>query len=912
MDLSEEWKSLFPIGSVFDAPLLLSSPTSKSILGPLFFNPNRKTLTQLYKSPSLFPPLLNPPPRLSLSRFLTTSTTFDSPIPLSTASSITSRLGSQFHDNSASLLAHNQLQFLNCPHDNSVIVFFSTGCNHDQVGFLLLSVNDKRLCAVGDSRGGVFVANKCLNQRIVKILVNPVVDSGYFEGNASSKIVGYLLVYTLFSVHWFCVKIGEINERPILGHVGCKTFKSCSIVDACWSPHLIEESVVLLENGGLFLFDLNSDSSNAYFRGTKLKVLWDDLGKSKNFKWLGCQFSWHPRILIVASSDAVFLVDWRYDEFKVTCLANIDMFGVYAPVENERFLTFSMAVSDHFQFVLASENMLALCDVRKPLMPVLQWAHALDRPCYIDVFRLSELRSNSRNSIHEWATTSGFGIILGSFWNCEFSLFCYGPPLPGQQGSIASEISKISKSAYAWELPSDLLLSGEECQCGSCLVKEEFLKDALPDWIDWQQKKDIVLGFGILSKDLSSLLFESDEFGGFTLIRLMSSGKLESQRYHASWDLVRKSEQAHRDPLLCSEDNLLFSLGEEEYKFPRKFKYLKLEYLFAYINGNLSQVLDLNLIKTCKGPREKESFSMDFHEILCEKLKMCGFSQFRTSPAISVVFNNIDLPTSIHEVALRSIWASLPMEFLQLAFSSYSEFLEVLLDQKKVALDFLVVPDIPQLPPFFFRKPSSRSNRWSHKVPRTDALVGPVLPLPILMTLHELRNGCPNSEDEIGLFSPEMELSNRCNEVMQVAREMAMPDSTVELHDDDAVSLADDRDDIWVDLDKPRSLCLYRPVGVQCSTDDHQERNCVHKIDRFAFMMAKVHEKESTHKRGETMGQEFFNDLCPIHMKFDVAAMDCTLQEMKAYSLLKRHFSKWQEEFKPFQGFCNRFQKQGT
>ncbi|KAK7840777.1 histone deacetylase 6 [Quercus suber] len=94
------------------------------------------------------------------------------------------------------------------------------------------------------------------------------------------------------------------------------------------------------------------------------------------------------------------------------------------------------------------------------------------------------------------------------------------------------------------------------------------------------------------------------------------------------------------------------------------------------------------------------------------------------------------LPASIHEVALRRLWAGLPMELLQLAYSIYSKFLEVLLDQKKVSLEFLVVPDLPQLPPFFLRKPSCHSNKWSHKVQRDDTLVGPVLPLPILLTLH--------------------------------------------------------------------------------------------------------------------------------------------------------------------------------
>ncbi|KAF2289460.1 hypothetical protein GH714_036360 [Hevea brasiliensis] len=864
MDFSEEWKSVFPIGSVFGAPLLLSSPSSKAILGPLFFNPKPQTLTQLFNSPSICPPLLNPPSGLSLSRFLSTSTTLDSPIPLSTASSIASLFGPQLHDNAASLLAHNCLQFLRCPHDNAVIIFFSTGCNHE-VGFLLLSVKERSLQVVGDPKGGVLTAKKCLNQRIVKILVNPVADSVYFDGNdsCSSNIVGYLLVYTMSSVHWFSVKISEISERPVLVYVGCKIFKSCSIVDACWSPHLLEESMVLLENGSLFLFDLKSDSSDIYFRGTMLKVSWEDSGNSENRKWLGCHFSWHPRVLIVAGSDAVFLVDWRHDGFKVTCLANIDMFGVYSPIEKARFLVFSKAVSDNFHFVLASDHILALCDVRKPLMPILQWAHGLDKPCYVDVFRLSQLRSNSRKSTHEWATAS------------------------------------------------DFLLSGNKCRCGSCLVREEFLKDALPEWIDWQQKKDIVLGFGILSNDLSSLLFESDEFGGFTLIRLMSSGKLESQRYYASWDLVRKLEAAHRDQLLCFGDNLLYSLEDEEYKFPRRFKYLKLDYLSAYINGNISQVLDSNMTKPCKGSQQRESFSIDFHEILCEKLKICGFSQFRTSPAISVVFNDINLPTSVHEVALRSIWASLPMELLQLAFSSYSEFLEVLLDKKVVSLEFLVVPDLPQLPPFFLRNPSSRSSRWSHKVPHSNALVGPVLPLPILITLHELQNGCPNSQDEEIGFSPEVELSNRCSEVMQVAREMAMPDSTVEPDDEDAVSLANDRDNIWVDSEKPKSFFLHCPVAVHCSTEVYRESNRVHKDGRFGFLISKVHEKESIHNNEvENVRQELFDDLCPIQLKFDAAAMDFSSQELKAYNLLKRHFSKWQEEFKPFQGFYSRFQKQ--
>jgi hypothetical protein len=416
------------------------------------------------------------------------------------------------------------------------------------------------------------------------------------------------------------------------------------------------------------------------------------------------------------------------------------------------------------------------------------------------------------------------------------------------------------------------------------------------------------LGFGVLSNDLSSLLFEPDEFGGFVLIRLMSSGKLESQRYCASWELVKNIEVAQRDPMLHSEDNLLYFMGDEEYKVPRKFKYFELNYLHAHLNGNLSQVLDSNMAKPCECPHEKELFSLEFHEVLCKKLKICGFGQFRTSPAITVTFNDINLPTSIHEVALRRMWAELPMEFLQLAFSSYSELHEVLLDQKRVALEFSVVPELPQLPPFFLRKPSNHSNRCLRKVQSSDALVGPALPLPILSTLHELRNGCPNSQEETGGFSSESELSVRCNEVMQVAKEVAVSDSTTKLQDDNAISLDDDRDDFLDHSEKPKSFLLYHPTACQLSFQVHKEDNCVYQNDKFASMITKVHEKQSPHpEKVETFKLEFFDDLCPIDLKFDAREVKFSSQESKISNLLKKNFSKWQEEFTPYREFCSRF-----
>ncbi|PPS12452.1 hypothetical protein GOBAR_AA08185 [Gossypium barbadense] len=132
---------------------------------------------------------------------------------------------------------------------------------------------------------------------------------------------------------------------------------------------------------------------------------------------------------------------------------------------------------------------------------------------------LSELRLQCRDDTYQWATESSFFIIWGSFWNCEFRLFCYGP-LSANEGSIATEISKFYKP--------------------------------------------------FLSKDLSKLVCESDKFCGLILIGLISSGKIEAQRYCALLDLVQNFDVAHREPLFKFEDSLLYSLGDDEYEFPKR------------------------------------------------------------------------------------------------------------------------------------------------------------------------------------------------------------------------------------------------------------------------------------------------------------------------------------------------------
>ncbi|KAL6964600.1 hypothetical protein U1Q18_035650 [Sarracenia purpurea var. burkii] len=884
MDFSEEWKALWPISSVFSAPLLISggddggtSPSkSKAQVGPLIFNPSPKTLTILLSSPSLTPLLPTPFPALSLSRFLSTTPSASDPSSLlpSTSSSVAGYLGPQLPDSdSSAAFHHNCLQLLRCPGGTSVLVFFPTGDNFDRVGFIVLSVGDSRLSIGkgGVDGDGVFTAMYRLNNQILRLLVNPVANSCSESANSSASFtttVGYLMACTMYAVHWFRVRIrglGSDSERPLLDFLGSKLFKSCSVAHACWSPHLPEESIVLLDSGELFLFDLDScsknRSSNRKFSGKRLRVSWKDSTLEKGV-WLSCEFSWHPRILIVAHSAAVFLVDLRHEGCNVSCLLKIDTLVMSASVPNDRFVSFSKAGSDGFYFVVASEHLLLLCDVRKPFMPLLKWAHDLASPLYIKVFSLSELRSHYRDDRFKWASELGYCIIMGSFRNCEFSLFCYGPP---PRGTVASELPKFCKSFYAWELPSELSLSGRDCNCGSCLVKEEFSKDALPEWIDWQQKKEIVLGFGILNKDLHAKLFELDGFGGFTLIRLMSSGKLESQRYCAAWEFIKVLEESHKESPHRFGDLVLYAMGDEDYKSPKRFKYLKLDYLNGFMKGNLTKLL-FSKIKPCKGPLEKGSFSVDFHQCICEKLNACGFSGLGSFPAASDVCKDIRLLTSIHEVALSRIWAGFPVDILQLAFSCYPELLDVLVDIKKVSLEFLDVPSQLQLPPFVFHTPSCRSSKWSQKMQPGNALVGPLLPTPVLLTLRNLRTG----EEADGL-SANSELSNQCNEVLQMVCEMAKSGSGYDVPNGHAVNLSDDRDPNFYDTQTRNLFSLHKPVAFSCSsTMDLMMENSISDNEKFTTFIFQTPVKEIVPEiRWETARPELFNSLSALELKFD-------------------------------------------
>ncbi|KAK9735498.1 hypothetical protein RND81_04G209400 [Saponaria officinalis] len=266
MQFSGEWKSLFPISLVHTPPLLVSDPSP----GPLFLSPVRESVTTVFTFPSQFRHLLLPPPHVSLPRFIENATLYDSAAVLHTTSnSIASSFGPQ-HYIYDSRDFQNRLEPLRCPND-WVLVFFPTGSNFDCVGLVVLNVRDSSVGVVDfGSYDSVFTSSVKFDHRIIRLSACRLIDCGVDDLD-KTDFVGFLVACTMYGAHWFGVRLsgfGSRREKPVLEYLGGKLFKSCAVAYACWNPHLPGECVILLENGALFLFDMETSC----FRGKRMSV----------------------------------------------------------------------------------------------------------------------------------------------------------------------------------------------------------------------------------------------------------------------------------------------------------------------------------------------------------------------------------------------------------------------------------------------------------------------------------------------------------------------------------------------------------------------------------------------------------------------------------------------------------------
>lgn len=840
---------------------------------------------------------------------------------------MSSFLGPQLPNFSSEYHGFNSLQLLQIPNKNLIIAFFPAGENSDRVGFSLLSVKDGILGVHSQENNFFHVLEEdnvnC--QRITCLLVNPVDDfccneKGDGKLTKNNKVVtavGFLMVCRKYSVYWYRVGITtkDYVRLDCVGSANAKMLMGKPVASACWSPHLTGECLVLLESGDLLLFDVNYSSGredNSMFL-VKVRVpLSDKLGLEKGSlsegrQWFGCDFSWHPRIFIVCHRNEILLVDLRSSgECNVCCLLKLEMLSLG---KNDGFFSLSRAGSDGFYFIVATRYLLLLSDVRKPLIPVLRWAHTVRNPRYITVFRLSDLRANAKETMYEWASESGYCVMLGSFWDNNFSLFCYGPKDNGDR-FVHSEISKFCNSYYARGFPSELSLSGSDCKCGSCLVREEFWKSSLPVWTDWRHKKKLILGFGILKPDLSAQLSSFGSFGGFTLIRLTSSGKLEAQNYLATWGSDKFSE-GHKRKSIQLEDNFLYDYDYSEYKGVKKFQHLKLEFLNAYLKDELAKLvvkrrekITENDVKAQKKYADKSK--LNIHQEICRRLKTFGFSTMEFSLNLSAVLKNISWPTSIHEIALRSACAALPTNLLQLAFSTYLDFDEDS-ENEMEPLEFLDIPDELHAPPFPIRKPSHRSNKWSTKVQPSDAIVGPILPTHFLTTLHklcedELKEERELYREESEAFSAHTQFKFLCDKVVEVVQEH-IPSSDIKI-EEDFVSLADDTEDMSYQSQKLNFSCHNPSAFLESPLKMGIWKRCEnHTFSSHIYRRSQELACDLSEKR---VGKELFDEGCPMELNFDDHTIDLGPKELEMFRTLKKNDIEFQRSVKPYQDYIVR------
>ncbi|CAI9109340.1 OLC1v1009144C1 [Oldenlandia corymbosa var. corymbosa] len=921
MDFSEEWKFLWRVAEVYSSPALADQylpppkrprhefPEEKEEgncedIGPVIFAPCPETLVRLISSPSLAPRLPQPYPRLSLHRFLKTST---SSLLYSDASTIASELGPQEGlDFSYSYLhGFNSLQLLTykcgTSDESFYLAFFPTGENCDEVGFLKFCIKDSKMgFGSGCEYQRVLTTGDRLKSRILKLLVNPVSDYDDFStvcsatsSSASSvAIIGYAMACTMYSVHWYTVKLrsdGFGGRSVKVEYLGRNFFRSFAVIHACWSPHLNEECAILLESGEVFLFDVGSHNE---VKKRKLKILWGgtNLKDTGRGCWFAIEFSWHPRILIVGHVSAIFVIDARSNGCSVSCLLKIEMLSP----KIDRFLTLCRAGgSDGFNFCVASRRFLVLCDVRQPFKPLLQWVHNLDNPCFITFFRLSELRMNAKNDKFKWATNLGSCIFLGSFWNSEFRLFTYGPKSSSK--CFSSEIAKFCGSLYAWGLPSEFSLSGNDTHCADCLVRDEFSKEALPRWIDWRQKRGLVMGFSILDGDPWAQTPKADSFGGFLLIRLMSSGKLEAMRYQAVWEFDQNNDQPHLKPLCGSQADLLYDAVEAKDNYQKNTGYLMLEHLGGYLKGDLDEVLvekmkKFNAIDLQRASKNEINRMMESGES----------SEFVPLSRIIDVLNDVNLPTSVHEISLRSVWDGMPKYLLHLALPCHTE-------NPELSNEFGCSGNQPGLP--FEMNKFQGSNAF--------------VPVHFLLTLHKvfMEEVAPtrrSTEEETSIRSADDELKLQCNRVMEAAHELSSSNSETDSQLQRPVSLADDNDDFLVDDRTVRKFGCHEPVALldEVPGVDHnplgQSETGKKKFtafenfgtgnNRFSNFLFQKRQLDLDISPG-MVDQELFNVGCPIELKFKDEGLSFSSKELKLFRTLKKQELDFQKGFRPYQEY---------
>ncbi|CAN6295827.1 unnamed protein product [Urochloa humidicola] len=883
MNLSEDWRSLFPACAVFAAPSSAPPPSasSSSSRGPLHFSPLPP------RTPLLSLPCPVPPPRSStgrLDRLLRSFVGATSFLPRSDLNSLAETLLPQ--PSPPSSPPSNLIAVLRRPRLSScsLVLFFPYGENAEHVAFVTLDATT----VAGSTPVSLVVQSDGFmhpGHRIQQLATT--VNELSWPSEQEDSLEGFLLAVTMYSLNWFRVESRGCPQKRKMGVESrgsgtsalvpsAKQQFDSVIVHACWSRHLLSECIVLLESGELCWFNLDTQ------QGGKMKI---DFGSKDDCgDWLSCDYGPQPWMVIVATSKSILLIDLRFgDRGECKVLARVGMPGLFETnpfSEPDRYLAFCRSGFDHFHFSVVTEHYLILLDVRRPLTPVLAWQHELESPNNVAMFRLSELRPSKE---HEWASNSGFAILLGSFWTGEFSVFCYGPKEQGCSGN---------SHLYAWDLPSRFALTSQHCSCSHGIVEDIFSRPVSRDGYASQRSKNPTVGYCVLPIDL--LVLETS-FTGFALIRLKASGKLEMQRYRAS---------ASHDDVPCDESQHTARTSDSSgfldtpcEDFPLRYSLMKLHFLSEYLEGNLYNAL----------VKHDSSVNKQMGQIIVsEAVSEYAEDNSSSSPRpVSDVLCNAGIPMNIFEIACQRILNGLPSNILHVTFSKYKDMLAC--STEKVVGQHLDVPTClacDKLRPFLLAKPSSICYFVTSKVQSPNALVGPVLPIHVLLAMEERNKDIESFSEGVTLETDST--SDQCREVLEALDPLI---SIADTHSYNGWSAPQELNGMKPYFSYERQIEHRFTLNGSAGKEQEQKLDDVLHTSTTQYydkiFTTFVCGKAITPDSGPEQAATSLFDFSPVRMDFDTPGMEIQPDEEMAYKRLKKQFVAWQNNFKPYQDFCN-------
>eukprot|EP00250_Pteridium_aquilinum_P006104 c16085_g1_i1 orf=23-2311(-) len=501
--------------------------------------------------------------------------------------------------------------------DGRLQLFFPVGENIDRIGSCIFfpdstaALARRKFCSDIDN-DLLYSSSSSVRQPILQIAANRI---GSSLGSELANVP--LAARTSYQVHWLTSRIQ--NDSYSLTWEGVENFNH-GTSDVGWNPHYPGEASVILENGDLNIFDLNSLKSSV---ASSIYRMEECIGKdlctdefscsnhalchkqkrrkgrgsrygfnksritSATKNWWSCEYSWHPKNLVIGGHMEICLIDLRQKlgskQFRCTLARSADCSSGLFSHCNQKYRTEHFTAltrpdyDDMFQFAAASTNHLTLYDVRQPNTPLLQWEHRmqLEPPRLLQMYRFSDVSSKCLDPL-DAHLVGGRVILACAFRSGEIQAFLNGPQ--PQACSPNSERLKFERhmggmgnldKLYSWEFPIRLTNQKVHCHKNLGYVFETH-ENNLPTHFPKDCKVEQLTG-------LFNLSDENSGSSSFTILQLTGSGAILSQNLKVSEELGFCS---HQHSGVVSEKTTIVRTSHGKCRT----KQYRMEYLPAFLN----------------------------------------------------------------------------------------------------------------------------------------------------------------------------------------------------------------------------------------------------------------------------------------------------------------------------------------